>query len=104
MFSNESGTHNVAVGFDALSGNTLGINNVAMGTEAMRNSENGAFNICLGSFTLYDNTSGSLNTAIGHYAGGLGTLNQNCTYLGNDSKTVPVQAIQIPLRSEQTQD
>ena len=86
MFSNESGTHNVAVGFDALSGNTLGINNVAMGTEAMRNSENGAFNICLGSFTLYDNTSGSLNTAIGHYAGGLGTLNQNCTYLGNDSK------------------
>ncbi len=86
LFSNSSGSYNVAVGYNALSGNTLGINNVVMGPEAMFNNLNGVYNICMGSWTLYENTSGSQNTALGHLAGGLGPQNQNCTYLGNDSK------------------
>ena len=70
LFSNSTGSGNVAIGWRAnyVSGN--GANNVAIGYESMRFSNNGGnnANVAVGYRSLYSNVTGSTNVAIGYYS------------------------------------
>ena len=63
-----SGNSNVALGFNSLQGNSSGSGNLAMGENALYTNEDGGYNVGLGHASLYANTSGSYNIALGYYA------------------------------------
>ena len=67
------GRDNTAVGYQALSSNTIGAFNTADGAQVLFNNTTGAFNTATGSGALSLNTEGSNNTALGAQAG----LSQN---------------------------
>jgi len=69
---------NIAIGYEALFGNTTGIQNVATGHQVLYSNTTGSMNTANGFFALYSNTTGSGNTAIGSY-----TLQTNTTGSGN---------------------
>lgn len=77
---NNTGTHNTALGSNALNANVAGHDNTATGFEALLNNTGsstspiGSFNTATGSGVLHDNTSGAYNTAEGY-----GALRYNST-------------------------
>ncbi|MBK9151788.1 MAG: tail fiber domain-containing protein [Saprospiraceae bacterium] len=74
LYSNTTGSYNIATGTFALSGNTTGTGNTANGYQALLN-----------------NILGSDNTAVGYFAGlgAMGVDFTNCTFLG--ANTYPTQ-------------
>jgi len=96
--SNDTGQHNVAVGYYALSSNTNGNYNVAVGSYALRSnlgvrppgnlySDDGGFNTAVGYSAMQSNTTGSVNTAIGAAA-----LNSNTT--GHHNLAIGVESLE----------
>jgi hypothetical protein len=63
-----SNNANTAIGFSALSSNTIGLNNTALGSEALLSNTNGAQNTAEGKGALRSNTIGIDNTANGQNA------------------------------------
>jgi trimeric autotransporter adhesin len=66
--SSATGTHNTAIGNDALCLNTIGNYNTAIGREALLNNTTGTSNTAIGASSLNFNSTGSHNTAIGNTA------------------------------------
>lgn len=64
-----AGNHIVAIGRDALSGNTTGRRMTAVGSKALGANTTGAYNTAVGSHALQDNTTGTENTAVGVQTG-----------------------------------
>ena len=60
-----NGSHNVAVGTDALLKNTLGVANVAVGTRSLYQNTSGQFNTGVGCYALSNNITGGQNSAFG---------------------------------------
>jgi hypothetical protein len=81
------GVTNIALGYQALYGNTTGINNTATGTFALTSNTTGSDNTANGYGTLDVNTTGADNTAIGLLA-----LASNTTGGGNTASGL--QALQ----------
>jgi hypothetical protein len=89
LYSNRTGSYNVAVGsralessFDTNSNTAIGNdalrlnrggNNTAVGALALQNNDQGFYNTALGSEALASNTGGSNNIAVGYQAGNLFT-------------------------------
>ncbi len=85
--SNTSGSRNNAIGVNALYHNSNGWDNNAFGYEALYNNSNsGLYNTAIGTGTLYNNISGKRNVAVGYQAGNYGAFNNNCIYLGYQSR------------------
>jgi hypothetical protein len=61
------GDANTAVGYEALTSNTIGHSNVALGAGALAQNTRGDFNTALGTWALSANTIGEGNVAIGLY-------------------------------------
>ena len=66
---NTSGSFNIAMGVDALTKNTEGEYNSALGKNSLGKNTTGTHNVGLGSYSLYENTTGVQNTAVGMDAG-----------------------------------
>ena len=65
-----SGTDNIAIGYDAMSGGTLtGNNNIAIGLEAGENLTSGGGNVCIGKYAGEEITTAYSNTLVGTLAG-----------------------------------
>src|SRR5262249_34771694 len=69
-----TGFFNTAIGFEALSSNTVGGVNTAIGFEALWLNTTGGYNTAVGYAALQSNTFGAGNTATGY-----GALNGNTT-------------------------
>jgi hypothetical protein len=80
-----SGTHNVAVGYQALKANTGGTDNVAVGNIAGTTLTTGTGNVALGSQALRSATTGGSNNAIGNGALGAVTTASNNIGIGTIS-------------------
>lgn len=65
--NNSSGTHNNAIGNQAMNFNTTGSNNTVMGQQALFKS-NGSNNVAIGLNSAKENTNGSKNITIGNFA------------------------------------
>jgi Chaperone of endosialidase len=65
---NNTGLWNTAIGYQALSSNTIGGDNVAVGSSALEANSDGYFNVAVGYNAMFSNSSGSFNTATGLYA------------------------------------
>ena len=89
---------NVAVGYAALSGNTIGFKNTAIGAEALKSNTSGEENVAIGTAALRANMNGHYNTAIGSYAmanhQGLGTYT-----MGHFNTAVGYYALKSSIRS-----
>ena len=66
--ANNTGTNNLAVGYQALKVNTTGTNNNAIGNSALFANSTGTFNTAIGNSALNTNTIGSYNIAVGKSA------------------------------------
>ena len=78
LYSNTTGTHNTASGWNSLYSNTTGYYNTAIGVDALRTNTTGYVNTALGLSALYSNTTGTYNTASGWnslYSNTTGELN-----------------------------
>jgi len=75
------GAYNIAVGENALGGNTNGTHNIALGWEALSSNTSGSNNIGHG-FTALANNLGNFNIAVGYSAGSSNTTGINNTFLG----------------------
>jgi Chaperone of endosialidase len=80
-----TGANNTAIGFDALSSNTIGSDNTATGSSSLRLNTTGDNNTATGHFALFNNTSGDSNTAIGSNALLTNTTGFNNTANGFDA-------------------
>jgi hypothetical protein len=78
LFSNTTGSDNVASGTGALLSNTTGERNLASGTEALKSNTTGSDNLAFGTDALASNTEANNNLAIGRRA-----LFNNTTGNGN---------------------
>jgi hypothetical protein len=70
--------YRTAIGFLALSSNTIGVGNTASGFLALKTNTEGGYNTASGGYALFSNTTGSQNTASGYAA-----LSSNSTGYGN---------------------
>ena len=66
--ANNTGTYNIAIGYQTLYFATSAANNVAVGSQALYNNSTGSGNTAFGHNALYNNTTSSNNTAIGYQA------------------------------------
>ena len=66
--ANNTGTNNLAVGYQALKVNTSGTNNNAIGNSALFANSTGTNNTAIGNTALNANTTGSYNIALGRSA------------------------------------
>ena len=73
---------NVAVGSFSMSKNNTGDNNVAVGTKALHENIDGNYNTANGERSLESNTYGNRNTAFGHHSSGYNTIGDFNTSLG----------------------
>jgi len=69
LFSNTTGFHNAAAGFQALLSNTTGNHNTADGDNALVHNTTGTLNTAVGGHALDQNITGSSNVALGFQAG-----------------------------------
>jgi hypothetical protein len=74
MYSNTTGSGNIAFGTNALTSNTNGSNNSALGVNGLNSNTTGAGNIAVGTNALFNNTSGANNVSQG-----LNSMNNNTT-------------------------
>jgi hypothetical protein len=77
LYSNTTGTLNVAIGTRALLLNTIGCTNIAVGDRALCSNVSGNKNVAIGQEAMRFNTA-SNNTAVGYYA-----LRSNTTGIEN---------------------
>jgi len=83
LHSNASaGNSNTAVGYQALTANTIGYSNTAIGWGALIANVGGYFNTASGQQALYDNTGGINNTANGYEALDRNQSGNNNTAIG----------------------
>jgi len=83
LFSNTTGSNNIAVGSGALASNTTANNNTAVGYIALNENTTGV-NTAVGRQALYSNTTGTSNTAVGGNDGSTaGALQGNTTGSNN---------------------
>ncbi len=78
LYHNTTGGSNLAMGYNAMINNTIGFNNVALGFGALPANTTGAYNTAVGVDLMTANTTGSANTALGYQA-----LNANTTGTNN---------------------
>jgi hypothetical protein len=78
LFSNTTANYNTATGDSALRSNTTGTNNVASGTNALYSNTTASYNTASGDSALFSNTTGGHNTASGVEA-----LQENTTGVAN---------------------
>ena len=105
MYSNTTGSFNVAVGYNTLQSNTIGTANVAIGAgvafvnqAALYANTTGNYNIAIGSGALAANTTGVANTAVGHralQANTIGTPNDAFGYQALYSNTTGTSSTAI---------
>src|SRR5262249_10038077 len=81
-FSNTTGFHNAAAGFQALLSNTTGNHNTVNGDSALESNTTGNFNTADGGHSLILNTTGSGNTVLGFNAGNSITTANNVICIG----------------------
>ena len=73
-----SGTQNTAVGYQALTANTVATGNTATGFQCLVNTTSGRFNVGYGAAAGYANTTGAYNVFVGgQNAGGIANGNAN---------------------------
>src|SRR5436190_1399747 len=82
MYSNTTGQHNTAAGFNALYSNSTGFNNTAFGVQALENNTSGGFNVGIGPGALFANTIGIDNVAVGYSALATNTEGEDNTAIG----------------------
>lgn len=63
-----SGTHNTALGHNALLNDTYGGDNTAIGSHALYNNTTGNDNTAVGPYSLFHNTVGGVNTTLGTFS------------------------------------
>ena len=80
-----TGDNTTALGYGALGANTTGYNNTAVGSNALILNSTGNENVGIGSYSLDANTTGGLNTAIGHNSLGANSTASNNTAVGNSA-------------------
>ena len=85
LSSNTIGDFNTAVGYDALSGNQIGIQNTATGHAALLSNTTGIGNTANGERALVNNVTGHGNTAIGVNALFLNTSGDGNIALGQSA-------------------
>ena len=78
-----SGHHNIALGVNALSANTLGHWSVALGLDSLASNTTGGQNVAVGISSLSSNTTGSNNTVLGTRAGSGNTTGSNNVIIGH---------------------
>lgn len=93
--TNETGVHNVALGYSSLSSNTNGNYNVAVGSYALRANlgvrdgylypADGGYNTAVGYASLQSNTTGSINSAFGAQALSSNTTGHHNLAIGVES-------------------
>jgi hypothetical protein len=88
LTNNTVGFDNVAIGSAALTNSTEGVENVAIGSQALTASTTGAGSIAIGSAALLSNTTGGDNIAIGR-----GALRLNTT--GGENVTIGTQSLYV---------
>lgn len=99
--TNTTGNNNTGLGRDALYDNTEGSANTAIGRQALSSNTTGDSNTAIGIYALMENTNGENNTAIGLSAGRYkqdgtdATDFDNCSYLGNDTRTSASNQVQL---------
>ncbi len=76
------GDDNTAIGYNALTSNTIGTDNTAVGMEALTSNTTGNYNTAIGVNALYSNDSGGNNTALGENALTFNTSGSNNTSTG----------------------
>ncbi len=94
LYTNNTGSQNVAIGYRSLDNNTTGGANIANGTESLHLNSTGTGNVAIGLQALYNNTTGILNIAIGHQTGFFATGSYNI-YIGNPGIASESNAIRI---------
>jgi len=98
MSSNTVGGQNVATGGNALYSNTSGYMNTAFGYNAGFTNTTGTLNTAVGFSALYGNNTGKYNTAIGHSAFISGNSYNNSTALGYQAQ--PTGSNQVRLGND----
>lgn len=83
--ANNTGTANTAVGYFALSVTSSGSTNTAVGNVALSLNTSGSSNVAMGYFAGRANTSGTQNVMIGTTSGSSSTTTSNSTYVGYNS-------------------
>jgi hypothetical protein len=68
MYTNTTGTNNIAMGVSALRFNTSGSSNTALGRDALRANTTASNNTAVGYQAAYSQTTGGGNTAVGYLA------------------------------------
>jgi hypothetical protein len=76
---------NIAIGVEALKGNTDGPLNIGIGYKALIVNTTGQYNHALGQFALIDNTTGNFNVAIGNNALDENINGDNNTAIGSNA-------------------
>ena len=79
------GSYNSAVGYNALSSNTIGAYNAALGSYALQNNSTGKENVAIGNGAMQTNTTGSYNSVIGRSALSTNSIGAQNTVLGDYS-------------------
>jgi len=88
LFGNTIGAGNIALGFQAATSNTIGNGNSALGVTSLALNTTGSQNTAVGYNALFSNSSGTSNTSFGYQAGygnasaNANTTGSNNTYLG----------------------
>ncbi len=85
VIESNSGSANIAYGYQSLNANTTGIHNTATGYQSLRQNTNGYSNTANGSHALYSNTTGNHNTAIGFQALYTNTTGSNNIAIGREA-------------------
>jgi hypothetical protein len=75
----------IAIGVEALKGNTEGTLNIGIGYKALIVNTTGQYNLALGQFALIDNTTGNFNVAIGNNALDENINGDNNTAIGSNA-------------------
>jgi hypothetical protein len=106
LFSNLTGSFNVAVGRNALALATAS-SNTAVGTFALDSTTSGGFNAGVGRSVLENVTTGSNNTAVGNRAGSFLSTGSRVTLLGDNADVfdaAQTNATAIGAQAQVTQD
>ena len=85
LLGNTTGTNNTAIGMQSLKTTTTGSNNSAIGLRSLQSNTTGSFNTGLGNEALYTNTTASNNTAVGYQAAYTNTTGSNLDAFGRYS-------------------
>jgi hypothetical protein len=77
-----SGTYNIAIGYNSMNNPVTGSHNVGVGYATGAYLTSGQYNTAIGDSALYSNTTASNNTAVGYQAGYAVTTGSPNTFLG----------------------